>query len=64
MAIIAILADFLLFIAALGSSWWWRPADQPAPGQPFRPWMGSSAFLWGIFGLALVLTWPIIKALA
>jgi len=57
MAIIAILAVFLLFIAALGSSWWWRPA---APS----PWYGNSAFLWGMFGLALVLTWPIIKALA
>jgi hypothetical protein len=56
MPFVAVLSVLLLFIAALGSSWWWRgPAD--------HPWYGSAAFYWGVFFLAVYLTWPTLKAL-
>ena len=51
----AVLALLLLLIAALGQSWWWR--------VPAGPWYGSAAFYWGVFFLALFLTWPTLKAM-
>jgi hypothetical protein len=56
MAFIAVLTVLLLFIAALGQSWWWRA---PAP----QPWYGGAAFCWGVFFLAVYLTWPTLRAL-
>lgn len=56
MVIVCVLCLFLFLIAALGSSWWWRPA-------PPTPWYGGSAFLWACFLLALYLMWPTFKAL-
>jgi hypothetical protein len=56
MAFIAVLTVLLLFIAALGQSWWWR---QAAPA----PWYGSAAFCWGVFFLSVYVTWPTLKAL-
>jgi hypothetical protein len=56
MPFIAVLCLVLLFIAALGSSWFWRPA---APS----PWYGGAAFMWGVFCLAVYLCWPTLKAL-
>ena len=56
MPFVCVLSLVLLFIAALGSCWWWRT---PAP----QPWYGGAAFLWGIFFLALYLTWSTLKAL-
>jgi hypothetical protein len=55
MPFVAVLCLVLLFIAALGSTWWWRTAE------PL--WYGHAAFHWGIFFLALYLTWPVLKAL-
>ena len=55
MPFVAVLSLVLLFIAALGSSWWWRgPADI---------WYGHAAFYWGVFCLALYLMWPTLRAL-
>jgi|HubBroStandDraft_6_1064221.scaffolds.fasta_scaffold84302_2 hypothetical protein len=56
MPFIAVLTVVLLFIAALGQTWWWRPV---AP----NPWYGGAAFVWGVFFLALYITWPTLKAL-
>lgn len=56
MVIVVVLCLFLLLIAALGASWWWRPA-------PPAPWYGGSAFLWGMFLLALYVTWGTIRPL-
>jgi hypothetical protein len=58
MPLIAVVADVLLLIAALGTSWWWRPLA--AAGNY---WYGNAAFYWGMFFLALYLTWPTLKAL-
>ena len=55
MPFLAVLAIVLLFIAALGQSWWWR--------TPAGPWYGNAAFCWGVFFLAVYLTWPTLKAL-
>jgi hypothetical protein len=54
MPLIAVVGDVLLFIAALGSSWWWRSTNG---------WYGNAAFYWGVFLLAVYLTWPTLKAL-
>jgi len=56
MPFVAVIAIVFFFIAALGGTWWWR---QPDP----QPWYGSAAFLWGMFFLALYITWPTLKAL-
>ena len=56
MVIVVVLCLFLLLISALGSSWWWRPA------APYV-WYGDAAFHWGVFLLAVYLTWPVFKAL-
>jgi hypothetical protein len=53
----AVLSLLLLFIAALGQSWFWRV------GQPGLAWYGGAAFYWGVFFLALYLEWPTLKAL-
>ena len=55
MAFIAVLTVVLLLIAALGNTWWWRPAT--------GPWYGGSAFAWGIFFLSVYITWPTIRTL-
>jgi hypothetical protein len=57
MPFFAVLCVLLLFIAALGQTWWWRGT---APGQP---WYGNAAFCWGVFCLAVYITWPTIRAL-
>ena len=54
MPFVAVLCLVMLLIAALGQSWWWR-------GQ--GPWYGSAALCWGIFALALYITWPTVRAL-
>ena len=51
MPFIIVLALVLLFVAALGQSWWWR-------GPAGTMWYGSAAYYWGIFFLAVYLTWP------
>ena len=56
MPFIVVLCLVLLFIAALGQTWWWRGPD-PAG------WYGHAAFYWGVFFLAVALTWPTLKAL-
>jgi len=56
MPFIAVLCVLLLFIAALGQSWWWR-----GPGP--TPWYGNAAFCWGVFLLSVYVTWPTLKAL-
>ena len=56
MPFIVVIALVLLLIAALGQSWWWRAASPV-------PWYGGAAFAWGIFFLALYLTWPTIRPL-
>ena len=56
MPFIDVLALVLLLIAALGSSWFWRPA-------PPYPWYGPAAFMWGMFFLAVYLSWGTLKAL-
>jgi hypothetical protein len=60
MQIIAVLSVLLLFIAAVGQSWWWRYPVQP--GQPAL-WYGSAAFCWGIFFLSVYMTWPTLKSM-
>ena len=59
MAFVVVLALLLLLIAALGQSWWWRGA----PGQPGPAWYPHAAFYWGVFFLAIYLTWPVIRPL-
>ena len=56
MAFVAVVCLVLLFIAALGQSWWWR-------GPVGQPWYGNAAFCWGTFALALFITWPTVKLL-
>jgi hypothetical protein len=55
MLILAVLSLVLLFIAALGQSWWWRGPDNSL-------WYGHAAYYWGFFFLAVYLTWPTLKA--
>jgi hypothetical protein len=54
MPFFAVLSIVLLFIAALGQSFWWRTTPQ---------WYGGAAEAWGLFCLAVYLTWPTIRAL-
>jgi hypothetical protein len=54
MKLAAVAADLLLLFAALGQSVWWRPAEA---------WYGNVAFCWGVFLLALFLTWPVLASL-
>jgi hypothetical protein len=61
MAFVAVLCVLLLFIAALGQSFWWRA--QPQPGQPWYGLAGGAAYAWGVFLLALYVTWPTIHDL-
>ena len=56
MPFFAVLCVLLLFIAALGQSWWWR-------GPVGQPWYGNAAFCWGVFCLAVYVTYPTIKTL-
>jgi hypothetical protein len=56
MPLVAVLSVVLLFIAALGQSWWWR-------GPQGSVWYGNAAFCWGVFFLDLYLTWPVLKSL-
>lgn len=55
MPFLAVLCLVLLFLAALGQTAWWRPTGYP--------WYGHALFAWGIFFLALYLTWPALKAM-
>ncbi len=55
MPFFAVMALVLLLIAALGQSWWWRGVDPH--------WYGGAALAWGLFFLALYITWPTLKAL-
>lgn len=55
MPFVAVLCLVLLLLAALGSTLWWRGET-----QPFNNW---SVYYWGIFFLALYITWPTFKAL-
>ena len=54
MPFVAVACLILLFFAALGSSFWWRAQSG---------WYGNAAYYWGVFLLALYVTWPTIKAL-
>jgi len=56
MPFIVVLCLVLLFVAALGQSWWWR-------GPEGALWYGHAAFYWGVFFLAVFLAWPVLKAL-
>ena len=56
MPLLAVLCVVLLGLAAIGQTFWWRA---PAPS----PWQGHAAFFWGVFVLALYITWPTLKAL-
>ena len=56
MPFVAVVSVVLLFIAALGQTWWWR-------GPEGNLWYGSAALYWGLFMLAVYITWPTIKAL-
>lgn len=56
MPFLAVLSLVLLFIAALGQTWWWRGPDP-------NIWYGGAAFYWGVFFLALYLTWPALKSM-
>ena len=57
MAFIAVLCVLLLFIAALGQTiGTWR-------GTAGQPWYGPPMFCWGVFFLAVFVTWPTIKPL-
>jgi hypothetical protein len=61
MPFLAVLAVLLLFLAALGQSLWWR-----GPGPVVGPWYGNAAhpaFCWGVWCLALYITWPTIHTL-
>ena len=60
MPFVAVLCVLLLFLSALGHTFWWR--GNPAPG----PWYGNAGnatFCWGVFLLALYVTWPTLHAL-
>lgn len=54
MPFIAVLCLVLLLIHALGRTLWWRV-------EPV--WYGGALLAWGMFFLALYLTWPTLKAL-
>jgi len=54
MAFFAVVTLVLLLIAALGQSWWWRGPTV---------WYGNAAFCWGVFFLALYVTWPTVRTL-
>ena len=56
MPFFAVLCVLLLFIAALGQSWFWR-------GPVGQSWYGNAAFCWGVFCLAVYVTWPTIRPL-
>jgi hypothetical protein len=55
MQIVAVLCVVALFLAALGQTTLWRP-EGPR-------WYGHAFFLWGVFLLALFITWPTLKAM-
>ncbi len=55
MPFVAVACVLFLFISALGQTWFWRAAEPH--------WYGGAAFHWGIFLLALYITWPTLKAL-
>jgi hypothetical protein len=55
MPLFAVASVLFLFVNALGHTLWWR--------QPNAPWYGSAAFAWGIFSLAMYVTWPTLKTL-
>lgn len=55
MPFFAVLCLVLLFISALGQSWWWRGVEPH--------WYGSAAFSWGVFFLAVYIVWPALKAM-
>ena len=59
MALLAVLCLVLLFLAALGQTWWWRNPAGPGP-----MWYGNALFFWGVFLFALCNLWPVIRALA
>jgi hypothetical protein len=52
---LCVLTLVLLFFAALGQTFWWRPQGQP--------WHGNATFAWGVFFLAVYITWPTLKAM-
>lgn len=56
MPLVAVLCLVLLFLAALGQSWWWR-GQNPV-------WYGDALYYWGVFLLALCILWPTVKGLA
>lgn len=56
MPFIAVLCLVLLFLAAVGQSWFWR-------GPAGQPWYGIASLCWGLFLLALYITWPTLKGL-
>jgi hypothetical protein len=56
MPFIAVVCIVLLLFAAIGATLWWRPT-------PPSPWYGGAVFCWGVFFLALYITWPTLKAL-
>jgi hypothetical protein len=55
MPFVCVLCLVLLFLAALGQSWFWRPTGEL--------WYGHAAFCWGVFFLAVYLAWPTLRAL-
>ena len=57
MAFVCVLCLVLLFIAAMGQSWWWR-------GPAGTIWYGNAAFACGVFLFALYVMWPTVKGLA
>jgi len=59
MPFFAVLCVLLLLIAAAGQTFFWRVPPGQALGYP---WYGP-AFYWGVFCLAVYLTWPTLKAL-
>ena len=56
MPFIVVLSLVLLFLAALGSSWFWRNPEDAR-------WYGHAAFYWGVLFLAVYLAWPELKSL-
>ena len=54
MPFFAVAAVLLLLFAALGQSFWWRAANG---------WYGNASFSWGVFALAVYLTWATIRVL-
>jgi hypothetical protein len=59
MPFIVVLCLVLLFFAALGQTWFWRGPVTPG----VQIWYGNALFCWGVFFLAVYLTWPTLKAL-